>query len=267
MFNSCSSLTSVPLFNTALVTNMSSMFQNCSSLTSTPAFVSSGVTTGNFVTIFSANRALAGSLLSGGKFTISYASAKLSRAAIETIFTNLGIAAAAQTITVTTNPGSPTATSKPSSGTTSGSAVVTLADTSSLVAGMEVTGTGISDTQAVTFTDAGDTVGLTAHGLANDAPVSFSVITTTTGIVIDTIYYVVNQAANTFQVAATVGGSALALTTDGTGTLRRPMVINSISTNVSFTCSANCSATGSVTSTHTALLRWKATLKGWSVTT
>ena len=38
MFNGCSSLTSVPLFNTASVTNMNNMFNGCSSLASVPLF-------------------------------------------------------------------------------------------------------------------------------------------------------------------------------------------------------------------------------------
>lgn len=77
------------------------------------------------------------------------------------------------------------------------------------------------ETDAVTFTDAGDTVGLTAHTLQNGDQVSFTVITSTTGISINTLYYVVGVATNTFQVSATLGGSALALTTNGTGTLVR----------------------------------------------
>ena len=44
MFDSCNSLTSVPLFNTSKVTNMSNMFYRCSSLTSVPLFDTSKVT-------------------------------------------------------------------------------------------------------------------------------------------------------------------------------------------------------------------------------
>jgi surface protein len=44
MFNVNRSLTSVPLFNTANVTNMNSMFSNCSSLTSIPLFNTANVT-------------------------------------------------------------------------------------------------------------------------------------------------------------------------------------------------------------------------------
>jgi TP901-1 family phage major tail protein len=72
---------------------------------------------------------------------------------------------------------------------------------------------------AVTFTDSGDTVGLTAHGFLAGQIVQFATVVTTTGITANTKYFVVNPLANTFQVASTLGGAALPLTTDGTGTL------------------------------------------------
>jgi hypothetical protein len=72
---------------------------------------------------------------------------------------------------------------------------------------------------AVTFQDAGDTVTQTAHGLVNGTPISFDTIVTTTGITINTPYYVISTAANTFQVSLTAGGTAVALTTNGSGTL------------------------------------------------
>ena len=71
----------------------------------------------------------------------------------------------------------------------------------------------------VTFTDSGDLVTRTAHGYSNDMQVKFFNIATTTGISNGQFYYVINATANTFQVSATVGGSALALTNDGTGQL------------------------------------------------
>ena len=71
----------------------------------------------------------------------------------------------------------------------------------------------------VTFTDTGDLVSRTAHGYTNGMQVQFFNITTTTGIVNGQFYFVINATANTFQVAATSGGSALALTNDGTGQL------------------------------------------------
>lgn len=71
---------------------------------------------------------------------------------------------------------------------------------------------------ACTFTDSGDLVTASAHGLSNGFMLSFLTITTTTGISISTRYYVISATTNTFQVATTVGGSAVALTTDGSGT-------------------------------------------------
>lgn len=71
---------------------------------------------------------------------------------------------------------------------------------------------------ACTFQDTGDTVTISSHGFENGDVVAFPSITTTTGITANTRYYVVGAATNTFQVSTTSGGSAAALTTDGTGT-------------------------------------------------
>src|SRR5574337_1200025 len=79
------------------------------------------------------------------------------------------------------------------------------------------TDVGIASAVAVTFTDSGDTVNLTAHGFQNGQKVAFSTITSTTGISTYTTYFVVNKTANNFQIAASINGSALALTTDGSG--------------------------------------------------
>jgi surface protein len=76
----------------------------------------------------------------------------------------------------------------------------------------------LADTNGpVTFQDTGDAVTRTAHGYSNGMAISFSAITTTTGIIAGQIYYVVNATANTFQLSATVGGAALALTGNGSG--------------------------------------------------
>lgn len=76
-----------------------------------------------------------------------------------------------------------------------------------------------STSYPVTFQDTGDTVTLTAHGITAGMRVYFSSITSTTGITANTNYYVINATANTFQLASTLGGSALALTTNGSGTM------------------------------------------------
>jgi hypothetical protein len=77
------------------------------------------------------------------------------------------------------------------------------------------------ETDSVTFQDTGDTVTLNSHGIAAGTAISFTSITSTTGISTNTLYYVVNPTTNTFQVATSVGGSALALTTNGSGTMVR----------------------------------------------
>jgi hypothetical protein len=75
-----------------------------------------------------------------------------------------------------------------------------------------------------TFQDTGDTVTITGHTFSNGEMVAFSEINTTTGISVDTPYYIVSTATNTFKVATIYGGTALALTTDGTGKLYIPRV-------------------------------------------
>ena len=81
---------------------------------------------------------------------------------------------------------------------------------------------GIADAAACTFTDSGDKVNRTAHGLLDGQIVAFSSITSTTGISTYTSYYVVGRTANTFQLSDTIGGSAKALTTDGSGQMYLP---------------------------------------------
>jgi hypothetical protein len=94
-----------------------------------------------------------------------------------------------------------------------------------------------AESDAVTFQDTGDTVTLNSHGLQNGNVVSFTSITSTTGISINTTYYVVSATTNTFQVASSAGGSALPLTTNGSGTMVRfvPKLGTGGSPNLTFT--------------------------------
>lgn len=93
------------------------------------------------------------------------------------------------------------------------------------------------ETDSVTFQDTGDTVTLNSHGIEAGTAISFTSITSTTGISTNTLYYVVNPTTNTFQVATSVGGSALALTTNGSGTMVRsiPKTGSGGSPNVTWT--------------------------------
>ena len=71
---------------------------------------------------------------------------------------------------------------------------------------------------AATTQDTGDTFTDAAHGLANGDRVLLITLTTTTGASILTPYFVVGATTDTFQLSATAGGSALALTTNGSCT-------------------------------------------------
>lgn len=83
---------------------------------------------------------------------------------------------------------------------------------------------------SVTFQDTNNTVGLSNHGLINGTPIVFTSVTSTTGVDSDTTYYVINSTTNNFKIATTVDGSALDLSTDGTGTM---LVMNQQATIVS----------------------------------
>ena len=88
--------------------------------------------------------------------------------------------------------------------------------TSSMIAGR-------SSTEAVTFTDTGNLVNLTAHGFSDGQLINFASITTTTGISTYTRYYIINSTANSFQIAtAKDSTTVVALTTDGSGSLFVP---------------------------------------------
>ena len=72
----------------------------------------------------------------------------------------------------------------------------------------------------VTFNGTDSTVTAAVHGLNNGDIVKFTTIATTTGIVVNTKYFVVNRTVNTFQVSATSGGAPLTLVSDGSGDIQ-----------------------------------------------
>jgi surface protein len=264
-FNACISLMTIPAFNTVAATDMTNAFNACYSLTEIPAMNLNLVGALTLTSCFSLATFNATNL----RVTASFNQCKLAKDALETIFTNLGTAlvGGTRTLTISNNWGAPTPVTL--TGTpTAGSTTITMANTTGLSAGMQVTGTNTSLTtgRAVTFTDAGDLVNLTAHGLSNGDEVAFSVITTTTGIVINTIYFVVNAAADTFQVASTLGGAALPLTTNGSGTVKYNSTIVSIVPNTSVTMSRPMAGGSAQTLAFRLLGTYKAILKGFAVT-
>ena len=111
MFNGCSSLQSIPLFDTSAATNMSSMFSGCTSLQSIPSLNCSSATT---ITSFAANcNGLKRCQATGIKGTVSFANCTLGANELNEIYANLADlnGLPTQTITVTNNYG--TATDNP----------------------------------------------------------------------------------------------------------------------------------------------------------
>jgi hypothetical protein len=203
--------------------------------------------------------------LNGTKVSVSYSACKLSSTELVNIFDGLLNPAGALTITISTNWGIGSLISKTLCGTTVGSKTIIQTNTTSLSIGMLVSGTGINSAVSVTFTDAGDLVNRTAHGLIDGNIVAFPTLVTTTGIVVRTPYYVINSTADSFQVSSTLGGVALPLTNNGTGTMNYSCYITSINPNVSYDIDKAASATGTITTTNRTLDTTIATLKGWTI--
>jgi surface protein len=118
MFDSCNALETIPLFNTAAVTNMASMFQSCFSLKSVPALVTTAVTSaGNFSSMFNLCTSLSRIQAKDFRFSFSISSCKLSATALNEIYTNLPTVTGQQ-ITVSFNYG--TASDNPAIATAKG---------------------------------------------------------------------------------------------------------------------------------------------------
>lgn len=84
-------------------------------------------------------------------------------------------------------------------------------------------GGGGTTTKSVTGTENNNTVLAEAHGLSNGNAIRFESLTGGKGLYTHRTYYVVNTAANSFQVANTPAGSAINFTTDiDSATVRVP---------------------------------------------
>ena len=266
MFTGCRSLTTVPLFNTVAVITMTGMFSDCEALVAIPQFnVASTTSLGS--TMVSSNPSLSKATLSGARFAISYSGCKLSETELTSIMDNLGTSnTQGLVLTISSNWGAG-ATFGVVGTPTAGSTTITTASTTGVTAGMQWTGVGSPATTpiACSFTTSTNLVGVTGHGLSNGDEVSFATIVTTTGISSNKIYLVVSANPNDFQVALTSGGAAVALTTNGTGTVRWRSVVTVVAANASITVSRPATATGSFVLTFRTLKTQTASLKGWGV--
>lgn len=295
MCQSCSSLEKAPVFaNSSGVTSATNMLGYCPLLKTIPSYVFgniSGAGIDNFLNtcsslqvmpaitignVYTANANILNAtyslkrMLMPLRFSFSVANAKMSTSALNEMYSILPTVTS-KTVTVTGNYG---ATSNPvvslSSAITAGSKIVTIANTTNLSVGMFVAGTGTTLTTggSCTFTDSGDMVTATGHGLIDGDIVSLKTITGTTGISLQTIYYVVNATTDTFQLSLTQGGSVIDLVTDGTGTYTSPAFITAITPNVSIEVSLPMVSTG----TNSLAFRsndhktYLAIMKGWTVT-
>ena len=110
-----------------------------------------------------------------------------------------------------------------------------------------------------------DLVTLVGHGLPNGKRVSFNSITTTTGIAIYNLYYVVNATTDTFQLSLTQGGTPIALTNNGTGTIIYQTLVIAIEPNVSVTVDVPASISGTSNLAYRNLNTQIAVMKRWAV--
>lgn len=76
---------------------------------------------------------------------------------------------------------------------------------------------GVLNRQIGTCQDSGDTITIATHGFINGQKVTFQSGFVPAGLSAGVTYFVVGATTNTFQVSATLGGSAVAITADGTG--------------------------------------------------
>jgi surface protein len=108
MFANCYSLKTIPLLNTSRGTNVSSMFSNSSNLQEVPALNFSSVSSAaNTATLFSSVYTIKRNQMTGLQYSVDISNQQLDSTALNEIYTNLGTAAGAQTITVTGNWGTP----------------------------------------------------------------------------------------------------------------------------------------------------------------
>lgn len=263
MFASCVNLITIPTYNFSKATTVTTMFSGANSLVSLPAFNLSNVTVSP-TTFAGGATNLARCDVTGLKFAVSYANDMLSKDGLENIFTNLGTAATAQAITITSNYGADTVVTKTSTTSTS-SKTVTISIAGNVTVGMYMTGTAVAPVSC-SFTDAGDTV--TVAGFSAWVPgtlVAFPTITSTTGITINTLYYIINVAGSTFQVSLTPGGSAVPLTTNGTGTVKWAVKVTNVA-GTTLTVDNYPMLTSTTSQTYRLLNVPLATFKNWTVT-
>lgn len=264
-FQNCTNLSNVTIIGNNF-TSMASIFSGAKSIRNVVFSNCSAVTTGATST-FSPPTSLTKLRVPNLKVSLTVSQTALDKDNMEIVFNDLLGNATAQTVTISnTLAAAGVLSSTAPTGQAAGTIILTVTSSSGFVIGQPVYSTTLFPSAAVTMQDAGDTVTRTGHGLANGTRVSFATIVSTTGISINTIYYVVNATVNTFQVSLTNGGAALPLTTNGTGTLRFEVFLIDIPSSTQLTLSSPTTGASNGTGISTRPLNtYLASLKNWTI--
>ena len=263
MFNGCTSLIKAPALDTTKATNITTMFTTCPSLISIPALNCANVTTAPS-TFTSGAVSLSSVQITGIRFSHSYASNLLGKPELETICTNLGIAATTQTLTISSNPGADTAVTKTSASVSLTN--VDVSNTTGLVAGMYVYSDGVAPVTMNFSSSTSEFQFSSNFNPPNGTMVSFSAFTVNPGLTVNRVYYTVNyREGGFFKLSLTLGGAPITLTATSSGTMNYENYITSVGTNTLILALPGNTGTGR-TIVARLLNTHAARLKNWTVT-
>ena len=269
-FNACQLLPSALNYNTSNATNVSGMFQGCGLITTLPAYNLSNIGSGNGGIISSgagtSSTPLVSSNVTGLKYTVTYGSCNMNAVSLTNVMNNLApVGAAAQTITITGNPGADTALSKTASWGNA-SNVMTMANTVGIVVGAQISNTAnVNLGYAATLTSNKVSV---ASFINDNTIVSFTTVTTSNALA-NTLYYTSNRAGAgpyTYDIS-TVQGATPNTFTDGTANMRVNLLVTAVNTNANVILNAYPAGNGTATTVTTRTLNTNlAAYKGWTIT-
>ena len=272
LFSSCTNLKALPaISNFTSMTSMSGFATSARSIAEVPAWDLSKTT--NAGTAFNGANSLVSFNATGLIRAIDFTATKFSPAGVKTMCDNAGIASATgNVITLTNSTALTTAPSvSPTVTATSKSLTLTVSSATNLAIGQLATvGAFRSVTTPVVMAAdvTANTITWSAHNFSNGQKISFSAITTVTNIAINTTYYIVNVATNTFQIALTAGGAAIYLTgSNGNLSVRWNNYITNIAgTTITMDAPVGNTVGAGSASTWRALDVGSAHLKGYAIT-
>jgi hypothetical protein len=246
------------------------MFKNCKSLSKLPPITYSTVTSGSSSENHANNCYSLQSPpnLAGLKYGVDFSNCKLSTSALESIFDSTTVQTAFPTINITNNFGTTTPISQTCT-LVIGNTTANCTNTAGILPGMQATGTGspLTTTVSVSFSTGTNLVNKVGHALVNGDEVGFNTISTPIGTVVaGVIFYVVNAATDSFQVASTSGGTPLTFTSNATGNVVYRWTVVSVNPNVSIVFNKPALAGGNNSLSFRTLKTGTAIMKRWAVT-